>query len=363
MPKKMEDKYMDKINLYEFGLNDFFVKEFNEKYSGRYLGRVIEEQKSLYKIITEKGKLIGKVSGKISYNASSRLDFPAVGDWVVLDREDDKNGYAIIEGILTRKSKFSRKIAGKRREEQIIAANIDILFITMALNNDFNLRRLDRYKTLAWNSGATPVILLTKADLCDDVEKRFSDVSDIALGIDIVIVSAVEGTGLDKLVKYIKSGITAAFVGSSGVGKSTLINYFLGEQRQSTQQTRNDDRGRHTTTYKELILIPSGGIIIDTPGMREMGLLDDVESIDDVFRDIEELSKLCRFSDCSHQHEPDCAVKGAISKGELSEERFQNYLKLKREAEYMERKLNKNSQRSYLREMKKRNKFFKKDKY
>lgn len=354
---------MNKINLYEFGVNEFFIKQYYEKYTGKYLGRVIEEHKNLYKIITEKGKIIGKTSGSIIYHANSRLDYPTVGDWVVLDREDDKDGYAIIEGILTRKSKFSRKIAGRRNEEQIIAANIDILFITMALNNDFNLKRLERYISLAWDSGATPVILLTKADLCDDIDEKYLAVNNIALGIDIIIVSAVDGTGISELKSYIKRGITAAFVGSSGVGKSTLINHLLGEQKQSTQEIGNNDKGCHTTTYRELIMVPSGGAIIDTPGMREVGLLDNTESIDNVFNDIEELAKLCKFSDCSHHHEPDCTVKEAISNGQLSEERFLNYLKLKKESEYMERKLSKNGQRSYLRQIKKRNKSLKKKKY
>lgn len=354
---------MDKINLHEYGLNDFFIKEYNEKYTGKYLGRVIEEQKNLYKIVTEKGKIIGKISGRILYHANNRLDYPTVGDWVVIDRADDKYGYAIIEGILKRKSKFSRKIAGRRSEEQIIAANIDILFITMALNSDFNLKRLERYISLAWDSGVTPVILLTKSDLCDNVDEKYLAVKDIAFGIDIVIVSAVEGKGISELKSYIKQGVTAAFVGSSGVGKSTLINLLIGVQKQNIQEIRSNDKGRHTTTYRELILIPSRGVIIDTPGMREIGLLDNTENIDDVFKDIEELSEQCKFSDCSHQHEPGCAVRDAVSNGQLSEERFLNYLKLKKEAEYMERKLSKNSQRSYLRQIKKRNKSLKKNKF
>ncbi|GAA0179560.1 ribosome small subunit-dependent GTPase A [Clostridium sediminicola] len=353
----------NKINLFHWGLNKSFIKEYEENYKGYYLGRVVEEQKNLYKIITAEGKMLGEISGKISYNASQRIDYPTVGDWVVVDRLNDNNGRAIINGILKRKSKFSRKIAGTRSEEQIVAANIDTLFICMALNNDFNLKRLERYISLTWNSGATPVILLTKSDLCENIDDKYSQVESIALGIDIFVVSSVEMLGIEQIKFYIKEGSTIGFVGSSGVGKSTLVNSILNEKKQLTKEIGNDDKGRHTTTYRELIPTDLGGVIIDTPGMREVGMLGDNESIDNSFKDIEEIATMCKFANCTHKSEPGCAIKEAIINGEISIQRYNNYLKLKKEAEFMERKSNKNSQRSFIRDIKKKNKARQKIKY
>ncbi len=338
---------MKNVNLNEWGLSQPIIKEFEEKYRGYYLGRVLEEHRNIYKIITESGRIIGQVSGKINYEAFDRLDYPAVGDWVVLDRLEDKEGNAIIGGILTRNSKFSRKIAGRKNEEQIIAANIDVLFICMALNDDFNLQRLERYISLGWNSGAVPVVLLTKSDLCSDLEEKLEEVISAAPGVDIHPVSAINELGLEQVKAYIGFGKTVSFVGSSGVGKSTLINHLLGFESQETGGIREDDKGRHTTTYRELILAPDGGILIDTPGMREIHLLDDADGIEASFADIEELARKCRFSDCEHVNEPDCAIKKALESGELSQRRFGSYLKLKKEAQFMERKLSKRAQIKY----------------
>jgi ribosome biogenesis GTPase len=353
----------NKINLFHWGLNESFIKEYEENYEGCYLGRVVEEQKNLYKIVTEEGKMLGKISGKIYYNASDRVDYPTVGDWVVVDRVNDDNGVAIINGILKRKSKFSRKVAGNRSDEQIGAANIDNLFICMALNNDFNLKRLERYISLAWNSGVTPVILLTKSDLCEDIDEKYSQVDSIAFGINIIVVSSVEMTGIEQVKTYLKEGSTIGFVGSSGVGKSTLVNSVLNKEKQLTKEIGNGDKGRHATTYRELIPTDLGGVIIDTPGMREVGMLAENESVENSFKDIEEFALMCKFANCSHDRELGCAIKDAIENGEISQQRYDNYLKLKKEAEFMERKTNKNSQRAYVREIKKRNKAIKKIKF
>lgn len=348
-------KNLNNVDLKEWGLSQSIINEFEEKYNGYYLGRVLEEHRNLYKIITESGKIVGQISGKMKYEAIDRLDYPAVGDWVALDRLGDKEGNAIINGVLTRKSKFSRKIAGKTSEEQIIAANIDVLFICMALNYDFNLQRLERYTSLAWNSGATPVVILTKADLCDDVDEKIEDVMGAAPGVEIHAVSAINDLGLEQVETYVEFGKTVSFVGSSGVGKSTLINHILGFESQETGGIReDDDKGRHTTTYRELVLAPNGGILIDTPGMREIHLLDDTDGIESSFSDIEELARKCKFSDCEHENEPGCAVREALESGELSERRFGNYLKLKREVEFMERKINKSAQASYKKRIVKR---------
>ncbi|SHH69810.1 ribosome small subunit-dependent GTPase A [Clostridium grantii] len=353
----------NKINLFHWGLKESFIKEYEENYQGYYLGRVVEEQKNLYKIVTEEGKMLGKISGKMSYNAIERMDYPTVGDWVVVDRVNHDNGVAIINGILKRKSKFSRKVAGNRSDEQIVAANVDNLFICMTLNNDFNLKRLERYISLAWNSGATPVILLTKSDLCEDINEKYSQVDSIAFGIDIIVVSSVEMSGIEQVKTYLKEGSTIGFVGSSGVGKSTLVNSILNEEKQLTKDIGNGDKGRHTTTYRELIQTNLGGVIIDTPGMREVGMLGDNESIYNSFKDIEEISARCKFTNCSHRTEVGCAIKEAMKNGNISVERYNNYLKLKKEAEFMERKSNKNSQRAYVREIKKRNRAMKKVKF
>ncbi len=347
---------MKNINLSNWGLNEGTLKEYTESYSDYTLGRVIEEHKGIYKIITEEGKVLGQVSGKYLYNSIKRVDYPGVGDWVALDSATDKNSVSIIQGLLTRKSKFSRKMAGKNNDEQIIATNIDTIFICMALNSDFNLKRLDRYISLAWSSGATPVVILTKCDLCDDIIKKVELVEETALGIAIIEVSTYSNIGLEEVKKYVEYGKTVGFVGSSGVGKSTLINYLLGYEKQEINGTRNDDKGRHTTTYRKMIAIPQGGVVIDTPGMREIHVLDDTGGIDSSFADIEGLSKDCRFVDCHHMEEPHCAVRNAIDQGELSKERFENYLKLKKEAEYMERKSDKKAESDYRKKIAKRNK-------
>ena len=249
---------------------------------------------------------------------------------------NEDGGNAIIHQILPRKSCITRKAAGSARQEQVVAANIDTIFLCVSLNNDLNLRRLERYLSIAWDSGATPVIVLTKADLCDDLQAMTADVEAIAIGIDILVTSALEQDGFIQVLPYIRDGRTVAFIGSSGVGKSTLINCLLGENRLDTNGLRNDDKGRHTTTHRELILLPHGGMVIDTPGMSELGMWDSGSGIDQTFGEIEELISRCRFSDCSHQYEPGCAVQKALRDGLISDERWRSYLKLKSEAEYAE---------------------------
>lgn len=333
----------DRLNkeLYNFGLNDEILKEFKSLYEGLYLGRVITEYKGIYKVATEKDTILSKVSGRLIYNAIDKSSYPAVGDWVAIDRVDAKEGDAIIHGILSRKSSISRKVAGREINEQIIASNIDTIFICMSVNNDFNQRRLERYLSIAWDSGAIPVIVLTKVDLCEDIDRVVREVEKVTIGTtDILCVSSITEEGMDKVKRYLQFGETVVFIGSSGVGKSTLINVLLGEERQKVNDIRrDDDKGKHTTTYRELIVLPNGGIVIDTPGMREIQLLDEVDGIDDSFSDIKEISQQCKFSDCRHEKEPGCAVLNAIDSGIISKERLNNYNKLKREAEYIKRKL------------------------
>lgn len=330
----------DSVNntLIKLGLKENHIKEYNETFSGLQLGRVCEEHKNVYKIITENGIVIGKVSGKFNYESYSRLDYPAVGDWVAIEGDETYES-KIIRGVLKRNSIFTRKVAGGRLDEQIIATNIDYMFICMSLNNDYNLRKLERYITIAFNSGATPVVILTKSDLCDDVDEKVMQTQMCAPGVDVYVTSSYDYSGIEELGKLLAPGSTIGLCGSSGVGKSTLINTLAGENIQETGGIRNDDRGRHVTTFRHLLQLSNGSVVIDTPGMREIQILDIEDSVDGSFKDIEELANTCRFSDCKHKNEPGCAVVEAISSGQLEKSRFENYKKLKKEAAFMARKL------------------------
>lgn len=322
---------MNKINMQNLGLSQRFLNE-STLYTGLTIGRVISQYKDLYKVICEKGELIAEVSGKFRFQVKTLSDYPGVGDFVMLDRDTDKNGNAIIHNVLTRKSAFIRKAAGTSNVEQIVAANIDLVFICMSLNNDFNLRRLERYLSIAWDSSAIPVVVLTKSDLCNDLAKKLLSVNSVAVGVDVVVTTSMSEDGYLKLLDYIKEGQTVAFIGSSGVGKTTLINGLLGENVFETNELRNDDKGRHTTTRRELIAIQSGGVVIDTPGMRELGL--ESADLSKAFLDINELSAKCKFNDCSHTTEPGCAVQQAIHDGFLTLERLESYRKLEKETKY-----------------------------
>lgn len=312
------------------------------------------EYKCLYRVLCGQKEVLAVVAGKMMHQAAGRQDYPAVGDWVVIDRVRSEDDRAVIRGILARKSKFSRKCAGNTLEEQILAVNIDTIFICMSLNRNFNLRRLERYITMAWESGAYPVVLLTKSDLCEDVDKRLAEAREVAIGVEVYPVSSLSKCGINGIKRYIKRGSTVAFLGSSGVGKSTLINELLGENRLATQEVSSiGDKGKHTTTNRELIVLPEGGIVIDTPGMREFHILDAEEGIETAFNDIEQLSRSCKFSDCTHTVEPHCAVIAAIDNGTLSEERYNSYVKLKKEAEFMVRKTDKRAASEYKKHIKK----------
>ncbi len=245
----------------------------------------------------------------------SSSEYPAVGDFVMVNWNEFGNS-AIIESLLPRKSAFIRKEAGELQQEQVVAANVDIIFLCMALNNDFNLRRLERYISIAWDSGATPVVVMTKSDLCDDLENKLSEVSSVAVGVEILVTTSTEENGYQVLLPFISEGKTVAFIGSSGVGKSTLINRLLGKEHLKTNGLRNDDKGRHTTTRRELFLLPSGGMVIDTPGMRELGMWDNNAGIEKTFADIEELAFRCKFCNCTHTNEPGCAIQKALETGE-----------------------------------------------
>lgn len=254
------------------------------------VGRVSAEHKHLYRVFTEQGETLAQVSGKYRHDARSRSDFPVVGDWVVITSGSDQDR-AIIWGILPRRNKFSRQAAGENEEEQALVANIDAVFIVSSLNRDFNLRRMERYLVLTWESGVNPVIVLNKADLCEDVYSKITEISSIAPGVPVHAISCETGQGLDQLTPYLGTGKTVALLGSSGVGKSTLLNCLLGESIKRTGAVRSQDsRGRHTTTHRQMHLLPRGGLVIDTPGLRELRLWGSDEGISSTFEDIEEYS-------------------------------------------------------------------------
>lgn len=327
------------MNVKQLGWTDEFEQHYTPfQTQGYSVGRIALEHKRMYRIFCEAGELLGEVSGKFRFEANGRDRYPSVGDWVVISPRPEE-GKATIHAILPRFSKFSRKLAGTTTEEQIVAANVDTVFLVNALNNDFNPRRIERYLIMAWESGATPVIVLSKADLCDDAQAKLAEVQSVAFGVPTYVISVKTAQGIEELYKYLAPGKTVALLGSSGAGKSTLTNYLVGTEKQLVQEVReDDDRGKHTTTHRELILLPNGSLLIDTPGMRELQLWESDEASEQVFHDIHELEKQCRFRDCTHLSEPGCAVKNAIDAGTLPNARFESFLKLQKELAYLERK-------------------------
>ena len=329
------------VNLRELGWDDFFDGEFHRAgIPDTIPARVILQHKDLCMVQGEYGELSATISGRLRYRANTDVAYPVVGDWVAIKPQSNENK-GVIQAVLPRKSSFSRQASGGRHrlsggpaQEQVVAANIDTVFLVSGLDGgrNLNLRRMERYLTLAWNSGARPVIVLNKADLCPEIESVIKEAEGIASGVPVHASSATEKLGLDELRKYIIRGSTATLLGQSGVGKSAIINALLGTERLQVGAVRESDRqGRHTTTGRELILLPGGGTVIDTPGMREIQLRGDEEGLKDTFDDIEQLAGHCRFSDCRHDNEPGCAVREAIEIGVLDPSRFESYRRLQRE--------------------------------
>jgi len=328
------------MNLKELGWNIYFKKNFEPyKTHGFIQARVIREDKYSYQVATTKGEFMATLSGRFRFNASSDKDFPRTGDWIVI-KPRYKENKATIHALLPRKNYFARKVVGGKSEEQIIAANIDTAFIMCGLDLDFNVRRIERYLTLSWESNTVPVLLLNKSDICKkkELETKIAQTKTVAFDVPVYVISAKKKLGLRPLYKYFKTGKTIVLLGSSGVGKSTLINSILKEERQPVQDLRKfKDRGRHTTSAREMIFLPNQGMIIDNPGLREIGMWTDNENLGDSFEDIETLAEECHFNDCQHKTEPGCAVKQAIKNGKLDQGRYENYLKLQKELNFLDR--------------------------
>jgi ribosome biogenesis GTPase len=335
--------------LFELGWDPFYQQAFEVLSNPDLIpARIISQHKNSFRVLTEKGEFEAVISGKLFFSGQSAT-YPAVGDWVAV-RPPAGGDIAPIEELLPRKSQFSRLAAGGNGRrgggitaQQIVAANIDRIFIVSAMDNGrgFNLRRLERYLTLSWNSGASPVLVLNKADLCPDIDAVLLEVEAIAQGVPILPVSALQKQGLDLVRGQIGPGLTAAFIGPSGVGKSSIINSLLGSETLKVNLVRESDAaGHHTTTHRELFVLPGGGAVIDTPGMRELQLWSDEESLDDTFPEIQALADQCRFTNCSHDSEPDCAVRQALEDGSLDQDRFNSYLKLQKELHYLDARQN-----------------------
>ena len=329
------------MDLKSFGWSDFFEAHFAPHgEAGLVPARVAREERDLFGVYCEAGRVAAEISGKMRHDARSRAELPAVGDWVAIEAPPG-GGTAIIHAVLPRKSRISRRQPGEKTDEQVLAANIDVAFLVSALDGsrNFHLPTIERYAVMAWESGAEPVVLLNKCDLCAEADARVVEVEAIAPGVPVLAVSALDGRGLDAVRAHLVAGKTAVFLGRSGVGKSMLINRLFGSELLPIGDVRASDlEGRHTTTWREMILLPTGGVVIDTPGMRELQAWDAASGIAEGFDEIEELALGCRFGDCRHLTEPGCAVKAAVDAGTLDAERLARFQNLQKEAEHLARK-------------------------
>ncbi len=335
------------MHLDHLGWTPFFQQHFQRlKHPGLTPARIMGVHKSSFTAATATGEIEVSLAGRLRHHASDNSQLPAAGDWVLL-RENQIIEMMPRQNCLSRgESGYRHKMSPTAASQQIIAANIDTVFIVCGLDRDFNLRRIERYLTLIYNCGLTPVIILTKKDLHTDVTEYETQVSQIAIGVPVHAVSAKFGQALEPLKQYISSGKTITLIGSSGAGKSTLVNQLAGRTIRATAQISDRvGKGVHCTTSRDLILLPTGGLLLDTPGLREIAFWEDEGKIDTVFGDIADLAAACRFSNCSHRHEPGCRVRAALETGELSQKRFDNYCKMQQELWFLSQRETKSADR------------------
>jgi len=326
--------------LHDLGWDDGWQGAFAEHEAGDLVpGRVCLEQRGSWHVLTAGGERPASLAGRVRHAAAGRPDLPVVGDWVALTVADGDEAVRI-EAVLPRRSAFVRRLAGATAEAQVLAANLDVVFLVSGLDADYNPRRIERAVTLAWESGARPVVVLNKADLCDDVEARLAEVAGIAPGVPVHATRGLEGGGLEVFTAELRRGVAGALLGSSGVGKSTIINRLLGREALATAAVReHDSRGRHTTTHRQLFVLPSGGLLVDTPGLREFGLWGEGSGLGATFADIDALAPDCRYRDCRHADEPGCAVRQAVEEGRLDPERLASFHKLAKELAFLHRQV------------------------
>lgn len=334
------------MSLQDYGWNEFFAEAFDKlEASDLDPARVTRAAANIFRVRGEAYHGQATLAGKLRHDAVTSAELPAVGDWVAIRRS--ATGDARIDALLPRCSVLSRNVAGARTREQVVAANVDLVIVVMGLDGDFNLRRLERYLTAISESGARPVVLLNKTDLCDDLAARVGEAKSVALDVPVLPASCKHGDGIEAVRAEVGPGRTAVLVGSSGAGKSTLINLLLGKTVQPTRQTReDDDRGRHTTTHREMFRLPGGGLLIDSPGIRELQLWGGERSLSQAFDDVEALVRACRFRDCGHQSEAGCAVIAAVENGSLAAQRLESYRVLQKELRYLETKQSESAQRA-----------------
>jgi ribosome biogenesis GTPase len=321
------------MTLAELGWSDEFAAAYEPWRSKADVspGRVAIEFNQIFRIYVEGGEIDAVTAGRLKHRAQGRAELPAVGDWAAIRKRPEEDR-GVILAVLPRHSAFTRRAAGEPTGEQVVAANVDVVFLVMGLDRDYNLRRLERYLVMARESGAAPVIILTKSDLCPDLSTHLNDVTALAGDIVVHVVNAKVGEGLDRVRDHLRGGRTGALLGSSGVGKTTIINRLAGSDLRRTQEVRaTDSRGRHTTTHRELVVLPDGGMIIDTPGMRELQLWDASDAVRETFDEIDALAAQCYFADCKHREEPRCAVKAAVAAGTIAAERLDSYLNVQTE--------------------------------
>jgi ribosome biogenesis GTPase len=327
-------------SLQRWGWSSYFEALWNEgEREGTVPARVIAQQRKFWRIAGAFGECWAEASGKLRLAAGEGVEWPAVGDWAVGDIREAGSSVLLLE-VLPRRSRFVRKMAGKKIAEQVLAANVDTALLVAALDGDFNPRRTERYLVQCWEAGAKPVIVLNKADACGDASVKAATMERIALGTEVCVISARTGQGMEGFERFLAPGQTVVLLGSSGVGKSSIANRLLGEMRQEVRPVREgDSRGRHTTTARELFVLPGGALLMDTPGLRELQIWDAAEGVSETFADIDALAAECRFGDCTHENEPGCAVQAALSAGTLDEARLESRQKLLREQEFLRRKM------------------------